>query len=127
MDASALITSAFAYKRDTQFVKKYKAPIIILTTVGIITVGLLLYENPVSLLAIAGVLFESASGWMKKENMIRLVSLFAVPCWLTYNIACGAYASAVGSVFAFISIVSALIRYRRENSQCEMESSDYEI
>ena len=63
------------------------------------------------MLPIAGVLFESASGWMKKEKAIRLVSLCGVPCWLVYNVISGAYASAIGSVLALISIISALIRY----------------
>lgn len=78
---------------------------------GILAVGFSLYESPVSLLAIAGVMFESAAGWMRTEKRIRIVSLFATPCWFTYNIVCGAYGSAVGSVLAFVSIVTALIRY----------------
>ena len=111
MDASAVVTSYLALKKDTSFIKKYKIPILILLHSGIIAVGLLLYENPFSLLPIAGVLFESAAGWMKTEKMIRIVSLFAVPCWLVYNFISGAYGSAVGSILALISITSALIRY----------------
>lgn len=78
---------------------------------GIIAVGLSLYENLFSLLPIAGVLFESAAGWMKTEKMIRIVSLFAVPCWLVYNIIAGAYGSALGSILALVSILTSLIRY----------------
>ena len=111
MDALALMTNYIAYKKETEFVQKYKIPILILINIVIITVGMLLYENIYSLLAIAGVLFESASSWMKREKMIRILSLFAVPCWLIYNIVCGAYASAIGSVLALVSIISALIRY----------------
>ena len=111
MDAAACITAAFAYKKDTAFVKKYKIPILAVTNIGIIAVGILLYENVFSILAIAGVLFESASGWMRNEKLIRIVSLFGVPCWLVYNVVSGAYGSAVGSVLALISIISALIRY----------------
>lgn len=111
MDTAALISSSFAYKKDTEFVKKYKLPILILTNLGIVFVGILLYENIYSLLPIAGVLFENASGWMKKEKAIRIVSLFGAPCWLVYNVISCAYASAIGSVLALISIISALIRY----------------
>ena len=111
MDAASLVTSSFAYRRDTKFVKKYKIPIIILTNLGIIIIGILLYENLFSLLPIAGVLFESASGWMKYEKAIRIVSLFGVPCWLVYNVVSGAYAAAFGSTLALVSIISALIRY----------------
>ena len=113
MDAAALLTNYIAYKKDTKFIRKYKIPILIFAHLGVIAIGMLLYENIFSLLPIAGVLFESASNWMKKEKTIRIVSLFAVPFWLTYNLICGAYASAVGSVLASVSIVSALIRYRK--------------
>lgn len=111
MDFSALISSWLAYRKDTPFIRKHRIPVLILLHAGILTVGILLYESPVSLLAIAGVLFESAAGWMRTEKRIRIVSLFATPCWFTYNIVCGAYGSALGSVLACASIVTALIRY----------------
>ena len=122
MDAAALFTNYIAYKKDTKIVSKYKIPILIFTNLSIIAVGLLLYENIFSLLPIAGVIFESSSSWMKREKMIRIVSLFAVPCWLIYNLVCGAYASAVGSVLAFISIISALIRYRKSEVKSSTET-----
>ena len=104
MDAAACVTNAFAYKKDAPFVKKYKIPIIVITNLGIVAIGILLYENVFSLLAIAGVLCESFSGWMKNERLIRLVSLVGVPCWLVYNVAAEAYGSVVGSVLALISM-----------------------
>ena len=113
MDASAALTAAISYKKDTPFVAKYKIPIIIVTNVVILTVGLLLYDSPFSLLAIAGVLLESASNWMKNEKMLRIVSLFAVPCWLVYNFVYEAYGSAIGSILALISVITALVRYSR--------------
>ena len=114
MDAAACVTNAFAYKKDTDFVKKYKIPILAITNIGIIVIGIMLYENIFSLLAVAGVLCESISGWMRNEKLIRIVSLFGAPCWLVYNVVSGAYGSAVGSVLALISIISALIRYSRK-------------
>ena len=117
MDSSAVVTSALAYNKDTPFIKKHLVPILIVTNAGIIAIGLLLYENVFSLLAIAGVLFESAAGFMKNEKLIRIVSLFATPCWLTYNIMCEAYGSAVGSALGLISIVTALIRYSKKNKK----------
>ena len=113
MDAAAAVTSYFAYKKDTPVIRKYKIPILVVTNLGIVAVGLLLYENVFSLLPIAGVLFESAAGWMKNEKRIRIVSLFAVPCWLIYNVISKAYGSVIGSVLAFISIVVALVRYSK--------------
>lgn len=117
MDAASVVTGAFAYKKDSPFVRKYKLPILILTNAGIITIGLLLCENLFGLLAIAGVIFESAACWMKTEKMIRIVSLFATPCWFTYNLIAGAYGSAIGTVLAAISIVTALVIYSRKKTE----------
>ena len=114
MDSAAVLTSYLAYHKDSAFVQKFKYPIIIILHTGIVILGLSLYENPFSLLPIAGSLFESAAGWMKTEKRIRIVSLFAAPCWLIYNLVCGAYGSALGSVLALISIVTALIRYSKK-------------
>ena len=113
MDAAAFFGSYFAYKKDTAFIKKYKIPVIFLTVAVILTAGIVLYENPISILPIAGVLFETWASWMEKERMIRIVSLLAVPCWLVYNFVSGAYGSAVGSVLALISILVALVRYSK--------------
>ena len=119
MDAASLVTSTFAYKKDTKFVSKYKIPILIFLHLGIVIIGALLYENLFSLLAIFGVLFESMASWMRKERMIRIVSLFSVPCWLVYNVVSGAYGSAIGSILALISIITALIRYsNHKNAKC---------
>ena len=117
MDASAVLTSAVAYQKDKPIIKKFKIPILIVLHSVILTIGILLYETPFSLLPIVGLLFESAAGWMKTEKMIRIVSLFAIPFWLVYNIISGAYGSAVGSVLALISVVYALIRYSSKKNE----------
>ena len=116
MDTASVVTSTFAYKKDTNFVRKYKIPILIFLHAGILTIGFLLYANVFSLFAIFGVLFESVASWMRKEKMIRIISIFSVLSWLVYNIVSGAYGSAVGSVLALVSIISALIRYRSKKS-----------
>ena len=116
MDTASVATSTFAYKKDTNFVRKYKIPILIFLHAGILTIGILLYTNIFSLFAIFGVLFESAASWMRREKMIRIISIFSVLSWLVYNIVSGAYGSAIGSVLALVSIISALIRYRSKKS-----------
>ena len=117
MDTAAFITSYFAYKKDTPIVKKFKIPIIVISNILILIVGLSLYVNIFSLLPIAGVMFESAASWMKREKMIRIVSIFAVPCWFVYNLVSGAYGSAVGSILAFASIVTSLARYSANDNK----------
>ena len=116
MDTASVVTSTFAYKKDTSFVRKYKIPILIFVHIGILAIGILLYQNIFSLFAISGVLFESFASWMRKEKMIRFISIFSVLSWLVYNIVSGAYGSAVGSVLTLVSIISALVRYRNKKS-----------
>ena len=123
MDALAVVTNSIAYKKDTPFISKYKIPILVITNVGIITVGLLLYENIFSLLPIAGVLFENVANWMKTEKRLRIVSLLAVPCWLVYNVVSRAYGSVIGSVLALISIISALIIYSKKEKNKKLETN----
>ena len=122
MDAAAILISALAYNKDKPFIQKYKIPILIITNLTVAAVGLLLYENIFSLLPIAGVLLEGISSWMKNEKLIRIVSLFAIPCWFTYNIITKAYGAAIGSVLALVSIVSALIRYSHYKKQDEKQN-----
>ena len=121
MDTAAVVMSLLAYNKDKPFINKYKMPILIVTCVAIAAIGLLLYENVFSLLPIVGVLLEGVSNWMKNEKMIRIVSLFAIPCWFTYNIVTRAYGAAIGSVFALISVVSALIRYSEKPKKKELQ------
>ena len=120
MDAAAAIMSMLAYNKDKSFIKNYKISILIFSNIIIAAIGLLLYENIFSLLPIAGVLIESAANWMKNEKRLRIVSLFAVPCWLIYNIVTKAYGSVIGSVLAFISIITSLIRYSKVKADAEL-------
>ena len=113
LDTAAVITTALGYGKEKPLIVKYKIPILIVIHLAILVIGILLYQNPFSLLAIAGALLESVANWMKKERSIRIFSLLAVPCWLIYNTACGAYGSVLGNVLAAISIITALIRYAR--------------
>ena len=119
MDISAIPSSMIAEKKEHPFVKKYEMPIIITVNLLIVGLGIAFYKNVYSLLPIFGVLFETVALWFSRERVVRLVSLFGAPFWLSYNLICGAYASAVGNILTMISILLALYRYRtrQENSQ----------
>lgn len=116
LDTAAVLTTGLGYGKDKSFIIKYKIPILIAIHAGILTIGILLYQNLFSLLAIAGALLESAANWMKKERSIRIVSLLAVPCWFIYNTACGAYGSVLGNILAAVSIITALVRYSKKDA-----------
>lgn len=111
MDITTCINSFFSYKKDASWVSKHKTIFFIASNAFVLIVGVLLYQNVFSILAISGALLENIAGWMKKDKLIRIVTLFAAPCWFAYNVISGAYGSAVGGVLAFFSIVIALNRY----------------
>lgn len=119
MDISAIPSSFVASKKEHPFVKRFKVLVIILVNLIIIAVGLVSMflldnGNPLGILSILGVLFETIALWFTSEKHIRIVSLFGAPCWFVYNMLCGAYASAVGSVLTIISIIIALARYKKK-------------
>ena len=111
MDITTCITSFFSYKKDEKWVAKHKNVFFVASNILILVVGALLCKNAFGILAISGALLEHLAGWMRRDKMIRIVTLFSAPCWFAYNTISGAYGSAVGSALTVVSIIVALIRY----------------
>ena len=111
LDTAAFFVSILAFYRGSVFISKHLPLSIVLSELFIVCAGLTVYENPISLLPIAGALFETIALWLKKEKFIRIVSIFSTPFWLAYNLISMAYGSALGSAIAFVSLTVAIIRY----------------
>ena len=111
LDLSALLVSMLAQRRDSGWLRKHPKLTISGANLFLVAVGLLFYQNIFSLLAIIGVLLETGALWLSRERRIRFVSFFAAPFWLAYNLACGAYGSAIGNVITMVSIILAIVRY----------------
>lgn len=114
-DILAGIASVLAGKKHSPFIHQYIQLIVITINVCIIIIGItiaVLNQSLLDVFALAGVLFEINALWLTNEKHIRLISLFALPCWFVYNILSSAYGSALGNVLATISIVIAMIRYK---------------
>ena len=117
MDLSAIPASMLAARKHTPFVAKYRLPLWLAGNLAVIAIGLLVWENSVSLLPIIGVLLEINALWMTREKHIRLVSLASVPFWMSYNLLCGAWGSVIGNVLMIASIGTALWRHDRPVKQ----------
>ena len=113
MDLSAIPASMLAARKHKPFVAKYKISLWLAGNVAVVVIGLIFWENMVSLLPIIGVLFEINALWMTKEKHIRLVSLASVPFWMSYNMLCGAWGSVLGNVLMIVSIGTAMYRHDR--------------
>ncbi len=110
LDFMGFLLSFFARHKEKDFVKKHFKIIIIGVNILLLAIGFAMYENIFSLFAIGGIICEITALWLTKEKNIRILSLFAAPCWLIYNLMNGAYSSVLGNVLVMASIVVAMIR-----------------
>ena len=113
LDILGAISSMIAAKKDTPILKKHTKIWALCIDLVIVIAGLLLYVNPFSLLPIIGVLLHTTAFWINDEKTIRRVSLLGSPFWFVYNFVSRAYGSAVGDVLTMVSIVTAMIKYKK--------------
>ena len=116
MDVLATTASFLAVKKNTPRFQKYGKWIawaMILIIVGIGVTIAIFRHSWIELLATAGAMFQAISLWCDDEQEIRKYGLCSAPFWLVYNFISRAYGSAIGSVLAIISIIVALVRYRK--------------
>ena len=112
LDIVSIAAVTLAQKKDTPFIKKHLKAVIILVNLAMIATGIIFYKNIFSLFPLIGVLLQAGAFWLTKERDIRLVSLLGSPFWFTYNVYSHAYGSSLGDVMTFVSIVTAMIRYK---------------
>ncbi len=110
LDFCGFVLSFFARYKETPFARKHFKSIMVAANLLLIGIGVALYENIFSIFAIFGIVFEIMALWLTKEKNIRILSLFAAPFWLVYNLTNRAYGSVFGNVFVMISIGIAMVR-----------------
>ena len=119
MDMLSTVGSFFAGKKHSPQFRAYTkwiafANLIVITVAGVaITI---VRREPIELLPIAGALFQTGGLWCEDEQTIRRFGLCSASFWLIYNYISQAYGAALGSVLAIVSIVTAMVRYRKKKS-----------
>ena len=116
LDVLGAVSSIVAGKKHTTFVYKYRKAILVGMNLCIILAGgtiALLNHSWLDLFSIAGVLLHTNAFWLNEESKIRIVSLLGSPCWFVYNFTSRAYGSAVGDVLTILSILIAMVKYRK--------------
>ena len=116
MDIMSTGASFLAAKKHAPRWKKYSKRLSIATIAAITLVGLMVtfvQKDPIELIPIAGAIFQTISLWCDDEQRLRKLGLCSAPFWLVYNFISQAYGAALGSVLAMVSIVTALLRYRK--------------
>lgn len=71
------------------------------------------YQSPVDILPFFACLAATVALYMKKENVLRVLSLATSVFWFTYNIFAFSIAGMLNEIFASASIIIALIRYAK--------------
>lgn len=110
LDFMGLLSSVIAQQKEKPFVAKHFVLIVTVINLALLAAGIVLYKNVFSLFAILGIMFEVTALWLTKEKNIRILSLFAAPCWFIYNFTSGAYGSVIGNILVMISIGVAMLR-----------------
>lgn len=117
MDFMSTVSSFLAAKKNAPPFKSHTKLLVWINMAAITVVGLIsafLQRDPIELLPVAGTLLQAGSMWCDDEQNIRKLGLLGAPFWLVYNFISQAYGATLGSVIAIISIVIAMIRYRKK-------------
>ena len=120
LDVLGVIASMIAEKKDKPFIKKHLRAVIIAIDAVMVIAGVIICiinKSLLDLLPIAGVLLHTSAFWISDERKIRLVSLTGSPFWFVYNFTSRAYGSAAGDLFTMVSIVIAMIKYRKKETK----------
>ena len=117
LDVLGTLSSVLAAKKGTSFIRRHRVLVLATVNLAIVAAGVtvaVLCRNPWDLLPIGGVLLHTVAFWISDERIIRRVSLLGSPFWLAYNLISRAYGSAIGDFLSIVSILTAMVRYRRE-------------
>lgn len=118
MDFMSTVSSFLAAKKNDEPFKRHSKWLAASNMVIIVAVGLIsayLQREWIELLPIAGALFQTGGLWFENEQTIRKFGLYSAPFWLVYNYILQAYGAALGSVIAIVSIIVAMVRYRKKS------------
>ncbi len=123
LDVLGAISSIVAGSKHKGFVKRHTTAVLITINLFIIAAGGViawLNRSLLDLLPIAGVLLHTTAFWINDEKIIRRVSLLGSPFWFVYNFLSRAYGSAIGDILTMVSIVIAMIKYRRVDKEVKV-------
>ncbi len=99
----------YSRKEKVKFLNSPAVPALIMT--AFVTVGMLTYDGPMSLLPVAAMLISSVALYITEERKIRFLSFFVSPPWLVYDAYTGSIPGVAAEIFTICSIGIAIWRY----------------
>lgn len=105
-----------AYARLVERKKDVKKAVVIFSVI-IIAMGILTWNGPVSLLAIAGKLLSTLSYAFKNPKTVRRLTVPVCVVWAVYDLICSSYAGVLTEIFTLGSVAVAYFRfeYKKED------------
>lgn len=110
----AVRSIAYSFRGKSKVVDSLFCPsffAVIFTISGIVT-----YKNIFSLLPIVAMCISSFVLWSPKTQQLRALSMPTSAMWLVYNAISHSYVAVITEVLNLISIVIALIRFRKKKA-----------
>ncbi len=120
---SAVIVNIIAIIRNAVYAMrgKYKFAdsilIPIIASVAFVISGVFTYQTPFDILPSAAMVIASFAFFMKNEVYIRYISLAIAAPWVIFSAYSGSIAGVLSDSITFISILVAIIRYRKPSAE----------
>lgn len=113
--STAAALNGLAVLRCFVFYKVVPTPknrwIIYLFLIANVVAGIVVWQGPLSLLAIFGSMFGAIAGWQRNPKMIRRYGLVPPPLWFVYDFISGSYAGMTIEVIRLSSNIIGQFRF----------------
>ena len=82
---------------------------------------ILTWQNYLSILPFIAAVFAAVGQWQTDTKKLKILSIPVSGCWLVYNIINRSWAGMCNEIFVLISILTALLRLKKEESKTELK------
>lgn len=97
--------------------KRSTTPLIIGFSLLVISLALFSWAGPISLLPMTAKILTTVSYGMKRERLLRLITLPSCFCWIAYNVFVGNWEAMISDSLSVISIFIAIFKFDILNSK----------
>lgn len=96
-----------------KFVEKKRStlPVILIFSLFILMIGVLTWAGPISLLPLIAKLLTTVSYGMKKERLLRFITLPSCLFWIAYNSLVGGWEAMIADMLSLGSILIAIYKF----------------
>ena len=90
-------------------------------TLLILVLGMITYVDYFSIIPIGLSIIYTVAAWQNNTKLIRISYIFCAILWIIYNIHICAYVAIIGNIFAIISGIISVNRYKDEEKSMKIE------